>query len=317
MAAPIISALQALANQGLTPPAPSDLRFDPARLNVPGLRIPAFLSRYIWERLSACSGQEDFGLRAAQHTAPHQLFGLPYLMQLESSRMAALEVLLRYGRLVANHMEVSLTQEGDCARLMLLPVNNLHLADSECDYWIARYIHILNTPQPERPVILEAHFQRSSPANPAPWKALAGAPVRFSSGYGALWLDVEALHEPRQSGSATVLEALYQALEGYEANLPEQSLLEKVADLILANLHQDIGQERIADLLHMTPRTLHRALKRDGWSYREIVDTSRQFLSYDLLVRTMGDPGAVADLLGYNELSSFHRAFERWHGTPR
>ncbi len=68
----------------------------------------------------------------------------------------------------------------------------------------------------------------------------------------------------------------------------------------------------------MPVRTLQRRLKESGLSYSELVEQTR----YELACRLLDMPGAkmaaVARALGYNDPSSFSRAFRRWMGmSPR
>ena len=68
----------------------------------------------------------------------------------------------------------------------------------------------------------------------------------------------------------------------------------------------------------MPVRTLQRRLKESGLSYSELVEQTR----YELACRLLDMPGAkmaaVARALGYNDPSSFSRAFRRWTGmSPR
>ena len=67
----------------------------------------------------------------------------------------------------------------------------------------------------------------------------------------------------------------------------------------------------------MSARTLSRRLFEHGTSYHGILDEVRRGFA-DLLLR---DPdhalAEIAVLLGYSDVSSFHRAYVRWTGrTP-
>ena len=108
--------------------------------------------------------------------------------------------------------------------------------------------------------------------------------------------------------------ALESALAEYAEQTAEGGELERVAGAVLEALHEDLSIEVVDDRLHMTSRTLHRVLLREGWSFKAIVDEQRRILAADLLRDGGLAVGAVADRLGYRELSSFIRAFRRWYG---
>jgi AraC-like DNA-binding protein len=62
----------------------------------------------------------------------------------------------------------------------------------------------------------------------------------------------------------------------------------------------------------MSVRTLHRSLAAEGTTYRELLDQLR----CDLATRHLADDrisiAEIAFLLGFSEISAFHRAFRRW-----
>jgi len=65
-------------------------------------------------------------------------------------------------------------------------------------------------------------------------------------------------------------------------------------------------------------RTLQRRLKESGLSYSGLVEQTRHELACRLLDMPGAKVAAVARALGYNDASSFSRAFRRWTGmSPR
>jgi len=75
--------------------------------------------------------------------------------------------------------------------------------------------------------------------------------------------------------------------------------------------------EQVAARLKMSVRTLSRSLAAAGTSYRAVLDGLRRELSLRHLAGRQFAISEIAFLLGFVELSSFHRAFKRWTGvTP-
>lgn len=76
-----------------------------------------------------------------------------------------------------------------------------------------------------------------------------------------------------------------------------------------------------ADLPHaarrlgMSSRTLQRRLGKEGVSFRELVQSTRERLAHHYLTRTAIPYGEVSFLLGFGEPSSFFRAFRTWTGS--
>src|SRR4030095_3577397 len=70
----------------------------------------------------------------------------------------------------------------------------------------------------------------------------------------------------------------------------------------------------VAARLKVSVRTLHRSLADEGTSYRRLLDQLRLDLAERHLADDRMSVGEVAFLLGFSELSAFHRAFKRWTG---
>nr|WP_222532665.1 AraC family transcriptional regulator [Azospirillum sp. 412522] len=80
------------------------------------------------------------------------------------------------------------------------------------------------------------------------------------------------------------------------------------------------GRPDLADVacdLGMSERTLQRRITDEGASFRELLAEARQELGRLLLSDPSTDIDEVACLLGYQDTSSFYRAFREWEGmTP-
>ncbi|WP_421845505.1 AraC family transcriptional regulator ligand-binding domain-containing protein [Mycobacterium sp.] len=73
----------------------------------------------------------------------------------------------------------------------------------------------------------------------------------------------------------------------------------------------------VAGELHVSPRSLQRWLATEGYSFSEVLDRTRERLARYYLTSTELSDIEIAFLIGYEELSSFHRAFRAWTGhTP-
>lgn len=284
-------------------------------LHQPYLRLPAFLARRFWELARELSGDPAIGVAAALQANPSQLLGLAYLMQLMPSRLAALEKMAHYWPLVAGHLQLLWEEEAGLLHLALVPSQSLRPAVEELDYWGALLLQHLKGPFGAPAAVRELRLRRTEPVDPTPWLEQAGGTVHFAAGRDELVLDLAALATPRPAGSPAVCAALEAALEDYAAQTSCESVLESVASAVLVRLQEDLSLELLAERLHMTPRTLHRALQREGWSFSEIVEMQRRYLAFDLLQGGVLTVTEVADRLGYSEVSNFLRAFRRWYGV--
>ncbi len=75
------------------------------------------------------------------------------------------------------------------------------------------------------------------------------------------------------------------------------------------------GMGNVARRLGVSSRTLQRRLRGEGTSFKEVVDATRESLALHYLRRTRLTATEIAFLLGFDEATSFFRAFQRWTGT--
>lgn len=103
------------------------------------------------------------------------------------------------------------------------------------------------------------------------------------------------------------------------AELPKaERLTDKVRNLLATELSRGHPTAaRIAVRLHMSPRTLGRKLEKEGTTFTAILEDLRQRLARQFVGGQEIGLSEVAFLLGFSDVSVFHRAFRRWTGqTP-
>ena len=72
----------------------------------------------------------------------------------------------------------------------------------------------------------------------------------------------------------------------------------------------------IANDLRLSPRTLQRRLQELGSSYQRVLDEARHEMARYYLRNSVLELAEAAYLLGYEDASSFARAFRNWEGMP-
>ena len=93
-------------------------------------------------------------------------------------------------------------------------------------------------------------------------------------------------------------------------------LSERVRSVLLECLPSgEASADATARRLGLSRRTLQRQLKTEGVAFSEIVKDTRERLSRHYLTNTTLAYGEIAFLVGFDEPSSFFRAFRDWTGT--
>ena len=142
-----------------------------------------------------------------------------------------------------------------------------------------------------------------------------GTRIVFDAPDVALSLPASYGDEPLPSHDRDLLWIAIQQCEVRQEALRKQGT---VSDQVLSLLHQQPGKaslENVADLLHISPRTLIRKLKQEDTRFQQLLDQTLSRRAAQLLSLPHYTVAAVAEDLGYTDVASFRRAFRRWFGT--
>ena len=145
--------------------------------------------------------------------------------------------------------------------------------------------------------------------------------ARFSRPRIGLYLygDLVLLEQPLPTANP---EALRSALEHCER---ESLLTERDDDIVhlvraalIPSSHGYPDPDKLAEMLHLTPRTLRRRLQERGCNYQQLLEQARLRDSRQLLQQPDLEIRRVGEMLGYLNPANFTRAFKEWTGkTPR
>ena len=142
-----------------------------------------------------------------------------------------------------------------------------------------------------------------------------GTRIVFDAPDTAMSLPASYGDEPLPSHDRDLLWVAIQQCEIRQEALRKQGT---VSDRVLSLMHQKPGKanlDSIADQLHMSPRTLIRKLKQEDTRFQQLLDQTLSRRAAQLLSLPHYTVAAVAEDLGYTDVASFRRAFQRWFGT--
>jgi len=143
--------------------------------------------------------------------------------------------------------------------------------------------------------------------------------IGFGAGRNALVLDPLDLDRPFPGHNPELLAILTPALASALQELQAQSSVGAQVKMVLKRSLAS-GRPELADVaqdLGMSERTLQRRITEERTTFRELLVEARQELGRQLLSDPRTDIDEVACLLGYQDASSFYRAFRDWEGlTP-
>ncbi len=170
----------------------------------------------------------------------------------------------------------------------------------------AAYSEVTFTHQPE-------------PGDLAAYEATFHRTPVFGAARNALVLDAALLDaELPQADPLTLALSMQQCNQMLDELHARAGMAGQVRDIIVSSLRQPPTVVEVADLLHMSERTLRRRLTEEGTSLRALVEEVRSAFAAEFLRSGSLTVAEISDRLGYVEPSSFSQAFRRWHGvSPR
>jgi AraC-like DNA-binding protein len=145
-----------------------------------------------------------------------------------------------------------------------------------------------------------------------------GCPVRTGLPRDLLVLDAADLDRPFPGHNPDMLEMLTPALSAAVSELEAQSSVAEQVKIVLKRSLAS-GQPGLSDVakqLGMSDRTLQRRITEEGSTFRNLLSDARRDLGRHLLSDPATDIDEVACLLGYQDTTSFYRAFREWEGMP-
>ena len=166
---------------------------------------------------------------------------------------------------------------------------------------------------------LRLELTRSS-APTAGQDSFFGCPVIYGKARDTLVLRASDFDRPFPAHNAELIEIITPALEESFGRLrPRSSFSEQVKAVLKSGFASGRPEvSAVARDLGTSERTLQRRITDEGGSFRALVQEARKELGRKLLSDPYADVAEVACILGFQDTTSFYRAFRSWEGvTPQ
>lgn len=268
----------------------------------------------LWQEAQTLSGDEWFGLRAdcADSDLPLSLQMIGLTVSASMSISTAVNNLVRFFPLVSTQAALELRVIGDDARLLLHPRGQPH------PQHMAALVNVLGR-------LLLRCAQRGGIDTPNMMIGVAGmrgSPPSLPWSGGYVLTDTWWLKIPRQWLDLTIpestpglLHGMTGVLHGVLARGPASDIVEKTRYAIQQGMSRGVlGEEQIAEPMSISTRHLRRLLGQHGTSYERLVDEVRRDTALRLMADSVSSLTGIAYELGFQDPSSFTRAFRRWTG---
>lgn len=288
----------------------------PCNLHDPNHRIALDAMSAFWRAARRASGDECFGLGVAACSYPTDFHGLYFAVQSSSTFIEALERGVRFASVITTSARMTLVRGPQATRLIYGVVEGARVEQIAAEASIACAVSFTRQTWPGLPIVQGVHLARPMPADPQRWVELLGCPIQFDAAANAIDYANRWLQTPLNTANLEVAQGLDAVLDGYLERQRRLNLPERVRSVILRDLPLgEVQQSRVADELGMSVRNLHRHLLKHSTSFKALLDDCRRQLAFGYLRRTDCSINEICYRLGFNEPSSFNRAFRRWTGA--
>ncbi|MGY4490104.1 AraC family transcriptional regulator [Pseudomonas sp. TE3610] len=295
----------------------AQLGLDFAALDDPDARFTQDSMTRLWTLAVELSGNQSIGLNMVRVVRPASFHVVGYALMSSRTLAEGFERLVRYQRIIAESADVSfkLLPEGYG---LIVTVHGDHLpptrqsaeASLACALSLCSWLSG-RTLQPRKVLI-----QGCEPDDPAPYQRAFHAPLAFDSPYDALIFERADMEAPLATANEAMA-ALHDRFAGeYLARFSESRVTHQARQVLCRLLPQgEPKREAVAQVLHLSQRTLQRRLQDEGTSFQALLDDTRRELAEQYLAQPGMTLLEAAYLLGFADPSNFFRAFRRWFDT--
>ena len=265
------------------------------------------------------SADDNLGLHAAERCEPESFDVHLYAMVSSPTLGAAFDRLCRYQRMIHETTRIEIDRDEGRAIVRHRGPGPLTVPRHSAEFLLASWVRVGRIATASAWAPIEVHFAHPAPGNVADHRHFFASPVIFSAGENALVIPEALLDEPCRRSDPALLRVLDRyAADRLEAAPRSSGTVDRIRNVIADELKNgEPAASRVATRLKMSVRTLGRSLAAEHTSFRALLDTYRKELAIRHLGGNQCSIQEIAFLLGFSELSAFHRAFKRWTGeTP-
>ena len=281
----------------------------------PDTMIPVDPVGRLMDAAALRSGVESFGLQMAEARKVTSLGPLGLFAREQPTLRDALAALAHYARLLNEALAVQVEETEDVAivreNLHVRPDTPVRQATELAVALVVKTMRsFLGADWKPRRVC----FMHGPPADPAVHLHVFGRNVSFDAEFNGIVLLRRELDVANEDADPTLARYAHQLLETHL--LPgEDALADRVRQLVVLQLGS--GQctvDRIAQMLRVDRRTVHRRLLQEQQSFSDIVDSVRSDLAARYLADRRRTLAEISVLLGFAAPSGFTRWYRRRFG---
>jgi AraC-like DNA-binding protein len=291
--------------------------FAESTLADPDARVPGRVAVRLWELLPKLTGNDDFGIWLAELTRSAPLTTAAWFIVSSANLEQGLERAVRFQRLLHDQATGTLEQrESEVSYVHRVGHASFRAPRHALEFGFASLVLLVRRATGRDVAPARVRFQHAEPRATSSHRRVFGTNIEFGADVDELVWSRETLELPVVTADPALTEVLLSHARSLLDRLPAgETLALRVQRLVASRLPDNAPSiDETAQALSLTRRTLQRRLKDEGTSFEDLVDDLRQKLAERYLRDQRLGVQETAFLLGYSDVSAFHRAFLRWTG---
>lgn len=294
----------------------SESDLTPQEIMESSTRIPASKFIKIIKYAQRITQNNGLGILLGQSLGPNSFQIMGHAAISQANLRDSLRLIILYYKTTAYLTDISLTEQGGFAVFRIKPLVCLGEAEGFImDLVISGFIaelHKFNFPTS----MLKLSLAKSKPDYFEEYSNLLTHSVRFNAEHYEVhfpkaWLDRPVVTEYAVSCDGSLIDICNRNLLRAEQSI---NTVEKIKDTLRQASGEMPSLEDVAASYHQSTRSLQRALKFEGYSFRQLIEDIRKERSQHFLLKTNMTIIEIALELGYRDPPNFTRAFKQWFG---
>lgn len=243
------------------------------------------------------------------------------LAMMDSTNLhAALYRFSRFMRILLDDIEFEVARQDELIRIMLTTHTPTARENIFAQEMMLKLVHGIASWLAGRKIPLaRVDFVYAPPPHAAEYVFLYPGPHHFECPATALYFQLDDLAGPVRQDKRSIGEFVMRAPGNWMfVSFAERIVSHRVREYLERNLDRPVTVESAARAMHVSLRTLSRRLREEGNSFQAIKDQLRRDIAVQRLTKTNLPISVIGHQLGFDDPTTFHRAFRKWTGsTPR
>jgi AraC-like DNA-binding protein len=285
-----------------------------AQLQDPDARLPYSQVMEVWNTLRSRANDSALQLTAPQ-TLPWGTYRvIDYVVTASATIGEGITRFARFFGLITDAVSLSTGRDGERNFLTIQLADGRPVPPMYVDYVFAALFTRVRFRMRPQLQLLGVELRQPEPADPAPYRELFRAPIRFGAASDQLFFADDEWLAPSESADVALAQLMeeHARMLAHRSGPPQVGFRRDVESAVAATLMHGATAEDVARVLHVSVRTLQRKLEDAGVTFRQVSDATRAQLAKEYLADAKVGIAEVAFLLGFGDQTSFNRAFRRW-----